>query len=1174
VVGQSEEDVFADVVLLSDDPADADEFTGKAHESVALAIARLIEGEDGGRVIGLEGSWGSGKSTIVKLLCDRLEVVKPKSRRPSGTHVVVFDAWAHQGDPLRRAFLDTLISKLEGVEWLKKPVADAFRKKLSGRIRNTDTTSTPKLSWEGRLAAITALLLPLGIALFTHDFKHHHRPLQGVGLALLLLPLVVVLSFVCLKVISILFNGRSQVEKSWRRRLADLQPFDFVAKQQTAVTKTTESIEGTEPTSVEFERLFSTILETALIAHTRLLIVLDNLDRVDESDARTVLATMQTFTGARGVLPADLAARVWTLIPYDPTGLDRLWSLAASDGAGKTSMTPPETAGTTITTTSPEAAGTTITTTSLGAAFIEKLFQAHFETPPLVLSDWRGYLSKLLHKAIPSISEDDVGSVLSLRAQYVGRLPASEAPTPRQLKQFVNDLALIRARRSDIPLVHMAYYVLLRRDRFNVAEGLRARAFPADRLVPIFGPSIGGDLAALHYGTRQELGQELLLGGELDRAFDTGDATAVTRLMDHPGFVAALDVADLQSRMADGGVGITRMVATLESADAFAREDVLAWSRLRLQPTARAAPSWLLSGSDTGEGMAVLFDTLSVDQEEALVELLSKIEVEAREADADGRLQLEGAAGLSVGLARRGRFNAPLAVRLTIPPDRLVTTLASFHRLTDEEPSARELLEPTAAPDEIAKQLVESATGDAFGGVSNALDVVVTRPARVDLEALTTGTLDWLRENDPASSKQLETQLDVLDKARRYGAVDGIIAAAAQDGTLMHLVAIANDDASHALVAAASMLSLIALPSLPSAPAAPAERRTVEGTTLIEGVLTDPSAHADVSSAHQEWLVQHSVEALAILVRLAQGLPSSAPWVEFQLKELERSSQLKVSPSEYGQHWRYLNEALGDESFNQLTNALFAQNDVRRAVLSASNDVELANELLDKIGSDVPYSQEITTWASGIVKATARDTWDNELGSTSGGPSLELATRLADTPDPPSDPSNLEDALHAHFELVAAEEEAWQPEGSAFDKLSGLLSAPARAVLADRLCTTLAEYHDGIGTGVFKTYGNFLGEEASFRTHEKLPLVVAGLVSHDDWDSVSWLVNLAERHLDTLRRDPSETHMEYLTVKVAAKVQEAGDDPPPALSRLATLLGVELAVDAAAAEPDESPPTE
>jgi ABC-type Na+ transport system ATPase subunit NatA len=55
------------VNLLSDFPLSGDEIGG-AHGKVASAIFDLISTEKGGKVIGLEGKWGSGKSTIIEIL--------------------------------------------------------------------------------------------------------------------------------------------------------------------------------------------------------------------------------------------------------------------------------------------------------------------------------------------------------------------------------------------------------------------------------------------------------------------------------------------------------------------------------------------------------------------------------------------------------------------------------------------------------------------------------------------------------------------------------------------------------------------------------------------------------------------------------------------------------------------------------------------------------------------------------------------------------------------------------------------------------------------------------------------------------------------------------------------------------------------------------------------------
>lgn len=89
-------------ILLPDSPAQTDAFG--SHERLASAIAELISSDTGGKSIALTGSWGSGKSTVITLLKSKLEAY---------ARVFVFDAWAHEGDPLRRAFLERLIDFTE-----------------------------------------------------------------------------------------------------------------------------------------------------------------------------------------------------------------------------------------------------------------------------------------------------------------------------------------------------------------------------------------------------------------------------------------------------------------------------------------------------------------------------------------------------------------------------------------------------------------------------------------------------------------------------------------------------------------------------------------------------------------------------------------------------------------------------------------------------------------------------------------------------------------------------------------------------------------------------------------------------------------------------------------------------------------------------------------------------
>lgn len=80
------------IQLIDDQPSPRDDFHGGAHDRVATALVNIIGSGTGGRAIGLEGSWGSGKSSVIAMAKEKLA----HSDQTSDTkHVVfVFDAWA------------------------------------------------------------------------------------------------------------------------------------------------------------------------------------------------------------------------------------------------------------------------------------------------------------------------------------------------------------------------------------------------------------------------------------------------------------------------------------------------------------------------------------------------------------------------------------------------------------------------------------------------------------------------------------------------------------------------------------------------------------------------------------------------------------------------------------------------------------------------------------------------------------------------------------------------------------------------------------------------------------------------------------------------------------------------------------------------------------------------
>ena len=87
--------------ILEEKTISDDQFKEKTHEKVAETLFKLITKNSAkGLTIGLEGSWGSGKSTVVSILKDKLNKL-------DDTRYFYFDAWEHEGDPLRRVFLES-----------------------------------------------------------------------------------------------------------------------------------------------------------------------------------------------------------------------------------------------------------------------------------------------------------------------------------------------------------------------------------------------------------------------------------------------------------------------------------------------------------------------------------------------------------------------------------------------------------------------------------------------------------------------------------------------------------------------------------------------------------------------------------------------------------------------------------------------------------------------------------------------------------------------------------------------------------------------------------------------------------------------------------------------------------------------------------------------------------
>jgi hypothetical protein len=479
-----------------DDAPASDDWFG-AHGRIAQTIARLIDESAGGKTVGLSGTWGSGKSTVVRLL-------EKRYRAPHATTLVwTFDAWAHEGDPLRRTFLERLVARLAEQGWLTKSRdwqrdLDTVARRRKWSLRR----QAPRLTPIGVVLAISLLLVPIGSALFTNQIRNGVLldPAFGVdriavlGVLLILAPLIAP-AIAALLWLPFLAMKRNR-EEPLARQLLDAVSV-FVQRGDTGAR--IDTLESGDQTTLEFEALFGAIMKAAVEpdSRRRLVIVIDNLDRVGAAQALAIWSTLQTFLHARH--RARWEDQVWYLVPFDADAIRRLWQ---KDGAG----------------------------TAVAESFLDKTFQLRFEVPLPRLANWKDYLTDRLAHALPGhASTDEFFRIYRLYS--VRRTADWTAPTPRQLKLFVNQIAsLHRQWRHEIPLTDLAYYVLLQADNLAIVKGLLAGELPGPGETTLLSDRVRLNLAALVYGSDIEDSHELLLRQPILDALEAGSSDGLNEL--------------------------------------------------------------------------------------------------------------------------------------------------------------------------------------------------------------------------------------------------------------------------------------------------------------------------------------------------------------------------------------------------------------------------------------------------------------------------------------------------------------------------------------------------------------------------------------------------------------------------------------------------------------------
>ena len=244
------EKIKQEFVVLRDKPLTNGDCDSFGHGEIANSIIEVIRKAPRPFNIGVYGQWGVGKSTICKIIEDKLS-------KESGYKIVYFDTWKYERDSFRRQFLITLDNELK--------LGLNFKNRLNQSLTEMDPT-------RGEIKFDTRLLFnKIGII-----------SLVVFGVGLLGLNFGLVTDFA--SGYDLLFSVIASLGLStYVMQIA----VNAISRVQISITKSkTDTAEG-------FEEHFAESLSK--INAKDLLVIIDNLDRLSSEKAVSLLSDIKTF---------------------------------------------------------------------------------------------------------------------------------------------------------------------------------------------------------------------------------------------------------------------------------------------------------------------------------------------------------------------------------------------------------------------------------------------------------------------------------------------------------------------------------------------------------------------------------------------------------------------------------------------------------------------------------------------------------------------------------------------------------------------------------------------------------------------------------------------------------------------------------------------------------------
>ena len=526
--------------LLPERVADSDEFTDQAHQHAADTLYEMISEDKHGVTIGIEGTLGSGKSTVINLLDQKMQA-KPAGEDESKQVLFTFDAWAHSGDSLRRAFLVELASSLiEAVtEQNAKNALSGIRKQLTNREKVLRSRTEKSSTNFGTFLTFAALMVPVGAGILSGvDYSTLVAPWSPAdktiswplftGFLIAIGPLLALILYWRLRNPTELPEGETNN--------AALSRWSRIREINSECTDESLAF-NLEPTSIEFESSFNKILSIAQQEGkiSKVVIVLDNLDRIEQADLQNVWATLQTFFQKRSAPTSQdektskdekasqdekqsIQNNVQFLVPFDREKFEDLWADKNTQLFTYRNADNLEPNNDSL-------------ERSKALSFLEKSLQATIDVPPVLPSSWVEYLKSCLDTALVNWPREEKTEAVECVKSLQSENPTP--PTPRQIRAIINRAAPIKKRRGNQKSTKAVFSYAFHR-HFESASAFRQRLLtansPSASSRGTFDQDLLKEMSGILFGVTANRGLELLLQEPIIHAFQSNNANELIEL--------------------------------------------------------------------------------------------------------------------------------------------------------------------------------------------------------------------------------------------------------------------------------------------------------------------------------------------------------------------------------------------------------------------------------------------------------------------------------------------------------------------------------------------------------------------------------------------------------------------------------------------------------------------